>query len=135
MADSAILLDDGISKLLLSNGEYLNLADAYDEPDVNMIFGGLQNKIIRKQAIPISIRVKIHSKLYVKNAIKLTILSKLYKLSIRKIPIISTLITTISPKLKLESKLQVKQKENFNVTGKQSYAEFYRTIISLEEMV
>ena len=135
MADSAILLSDGVSKLLLSNGEYLNLADAYDEPDVNVIFGGLRNKVIHKQAIPISIRVKIHSKLHVKNTTTLSILSRVFIPSILKIPIISSLLSIPLTQLKLSSKLQVKQKESVSIKGKQSYAEFYKTVQQLEEMM
>ena len=135
MADSAILLSDGASKLLLANGEYLNLADAYDEPDVNMIFGGIRNRIIHKQAIPTSLRVKIQSKLYVNNSTRINISSKLQVSNIIKTVITSPLITSISSKLKLESKLKVRQKESISIRGKQSYAEFYRTIKLLEEMV
>ncbi len=135
MADSQILLSDGISKLVLSNGEYLNLSDQFDEPDINMIFGGLRDRQIRKQAIPTSIRVKIHSKLYVKNTVKLSILSRVYIQYILNIPIISSLLSIPLSVLKLESKLKVKQKESFNVQGKQSYKEFYRIIQQLEEMV
>ncbi len=135
MADSAILLSDGTSRLLLSNGEYLNLSDEHDTPDVNMVFGGIQNRIIRKQAIPIVIRVKIHSKLYVANSAKLGISSRLQATNKIKTILISPLITSISSKLKLESRLKIKQKESISIKGKQSYAEFYRTIKLLEELI
>ena len=135
MADSQILLSDGISKLVLSNGEYLNLSDQFDEPDINMIFGGLRDKQIHKQAIPISIRVKIHSKLHVKNTTTLSILSRVFIPSILKIPIISSLLSIPLTQLKLSSKLQVKQKESVSIKGKQSYAEFYKTVQQLEEMM
>ncbi len=135
MADSAILLSDGTSRLLLSNGEYLNLSDEHDTPDVNMVFGGIRNRVIRKQAIPTSIRVKIHSKLYVANSAKLGISSRLQVVNKIKTVIISPLITSISSKLKLESRLKIKQKESILVKGKQSYTEFYRTIMQLEELI
>ena len=135
MADSQILLSDGISKLVLSNGEYLNLSDQFDEPDINMIFGGLRDRQIHKQAIPMSIRVHIRSKLYVNNTTALSILSRVFIPSILKIPIISSLLSIPSTRLKLESKLKVKQKESVSIKGQQSYKEFYRTIQQLEEMV
>ena len=136
---SSNLLFESTGQLLLEDGSLFQLTAEFDEPDPvpevaqYITFGGLRQ--IRKQAIPISIRVKIHSKLHVKNTTTLSILSRVFIPSILKIPIISSLLSIPLTQLKLSSKLQVKQKESVSIKGKQSYAEFYKTVQQLEEMM
>ena len=136
---SSNLLFESTGQLLLEDGSLFQLTAEFDEPDPvpevvsDVVFGG--RKQIHKQAIPISIRVQIKSKLHVKNTVKLSILSRVFIQYILNIPIISSLLSIPSTQLKLESRHQVKQKESVSIKGKQSYAEFYKTIQQLEEMM
>ena len=138
MASSNLLFESS-GQLLLEDDSLFQLTAEFDEADPvpevvsDVVFGG--RKQIHKQAIPMSIRVQIRSKLYVKNTVKINILSKLQAINRINVPIISPLITSVKSKLNLESKLQVKQKESISIKGQQSYKEFYRTIQQLEEMI